>query len=341
MSLKKCSIRDVSALSGVSISTVSRILNNHEKAKTIPPEVHKRVQECARQLEYVPNANARRVFNHRAGIIGLLVPSYRQMKMHIFEDGHLRRLISGIEEGLGENKYRLLLIFNDEQFQENREYMSMIRSQDIDGLLVWGAQPDEQYWREPVEAGLPVVFAVTLPGKPEAPFNYVINATRESTRRALQLLLDHGHRHIMYLRETGKARFLVEQMDLVVREMEREQPELTLEWVDLGRKFEELPVERFRQPQSPSAILSYNYSMAEEAISALEAAGHRVPDDLEVVSCYSFQSKKSNVTTIVVDDFEIGRLAAEAIQKLIEQPDYRVQFEVPAQLIQRQTTKAQ
>ena len=166
MSLKKCSIRDVAALAGVSISTVSRILNNHEKAKTIPPEVHKRVQECARQLEYVPNANARRVFSHRAGIIGLLVPSYRQMKMHIFEDGHLRRLISGIEEGLGENKYRLLLIFNDEQFQENREYMSLIRSQDIDGLLVWGAQPDEEYWREPVEAGLPVVFAVTLPGKP-------------------------------------------------------------------------------------------------------------------------------------------------------------------------------
>ena len=59
MSLKKCSIRDVAALAGVSISTVSRILNNHEKAKTIPPEVHKRVQECARQLEYVPNANAR------------------------------------------------------------------------------------------------------------------------------------------------------------------------------------------------------------------------------------------------------------------------------------------
>lgn len=341
MSLKKCSIRDVAALAGVSISTVSRILNNHEKAKTIPPEVHKRVQECARQLEYVPNANARRVFSHRAGIIGLLVPSYRQMKMHIFEDGHLRRLISGIEEGLGENKYRLLLIFNDEQFQENREYMSLIRSQDIDGLLVWGAQPDEEYWREPVEAGLPVVFAVTLPGKPEAPFNYVINATREGARRALQLLLDRGHRRIMYLRETGKARFLVEQMDLAVREMEQQRPDLKLEWVDISRKCEDLPVERFRQPLPPTAILSYNYAMAEEAIGVLAAAGYRVPDNLEVVSCYSFQSKKGWVSTIVVDDFEIGRLAAEAIQKLIEQPDYRVRLEVPAELIQRKTTKAQ
>lgn len=60
-----------------------------------------------------------------------------------------------------------------------------------------------------------------------------------------------------------------------------------------------------------------------------------------MVSCYSFQSEKGWVSTIVVDDFEIGRLAAEAIQKLIEQPDYRVRLEVPAELIQRKTTKAQ
>ena len=81
--------------------------------------------------------------------------------------------------------------------------------------------------------------------------------------------------------------------------------------------------------------------IAMRAMRALREAGYRVPDNLEVVSCYSFQSKKGWVSTIVVDDFEIGRLAAEAIQKLIEQPDYRVRFEVPAELIQRKTTKAQ
>ena len=126
-----------------------------------------------------------------------------------------------------------------------------------------------------------------------------------------------------------------------MREMEQQRPDLKLEWVDISRKCEDLPVERFRQPLPPTAILSYNYAMAEEAIGVLAAAGYRVPDNLEVVSCYSFQSEKGWVSTIVVDDFEIGRLAAEAIQKLIEQPDYRVRLEVPAELIQRKTTKAQ
>ena len=117
---KKSTIRDVSQLAGVSISTVSRVLNNREKARTIPAEVRKRVLASAEQLNYVPNANARRVFTHRAGIIGLLVPSHTRMNMHIFEDGHLTRLISGVEAGIENSDFRLLLIFNDKRFMDDR-----------------------------------------------------------------------------------------------------------------------------------------------------------------------------------------------------------------------------
>lgn len=162
---KKSTIRDVSQLAGVSISTVSRVLNNREKARTIPAEVRKRVLACAEQLNYVPNADGSAgCFTHRAGIIGLLVPSHTRMNMHIFEDGHLTRLISGVEAGIENSDFRLLLIFNDKRFMDDREYMSLIQSQNIDGLLVWGAQPSETFWQEPVEAGLPIVFAVTVPG---------------------------------------------------------------------------------------------------------------------------------------------------------------------------------
>ena len=88
MIARKSTIRDVSQLAGVSISTVSRVLNNREKARTIPAEVRKRVLVCAEQLNYVPNANARRVFTHRAGIIGLLVPSHTRMNIYFRELGN-------------------------------------------------------------------------------------------------------------------------------------------------------------------------------------------------------------------------------------------------------------
>ena len=316
---KKSTIRDVSQLAGVSISTVSRVLNNREKARTIPAEVRKRVLACAEQLNYVPNANARRVFTHRAGIIGLLVPSHTRMNMHIFEDGHLTRLI------------------NDKRFMDDREYMSLIQSQNIDGLLVWGAQPSETFWQEPVEAGLPIVFAVTVPG-PLEQYNYTINATRAGTRKALELLASHGHRRILQLHETRNA-FLERQMDAEIAEFLRERPGITIDVQDIRSSGDEIAVPLFRRPGAPTAVLAYNYSMGVEAYGRLAEAGIRVPDEIEIVSCYSYQSRKSWVSTVVVDDYGIGRTAVKNLQKLIESPDRRLQAEIPFSFFFGQTTR--
>jgi transcriptional regulator, lacI family len=85
----------------------------------------------------------------------------------------------------------------------------------------------------------------------------------------------------------------------------------------------------FRRPGAPTAVLAYNYSMGVEAYGRLAEAGIRVPDEIEIVSCYSYQSRKSWVSTVVVDDYEIGRTAVKNLQKLIESPDRRLQAEIP------------
>lgn len=335
---RKSTIRDVSELAGVSISTVSRILNNREKAKTVPEEVRNRVLQCADELNYVPNANARRVFTHRAGIIGLLVPSHTRMDMHIFEDGHLTRLISGVEEGIGKSDYRLLLIFNDERFMKKREYMSLVQSQNIDGLLVWGAQPNETYWREPVEAGLPIMFAVTAPGKAEQ-FHFVGNATRQGTRIALDEFRRGGHRNILYIRDP-KKQFILSEIDTAIQQFQVDCPEIRLETLCLEfEQRDDLPYDRFLTPGGPTAILAYNYAMAADAVKALRNHGFRVPDDLEVIAAYSFRSRKNRMSTIEVDDFEIGRTAITNLLRLIESPEKPAQNEIPCRLFLGETTR--
>ena len=271
------------------------------------------------------------------GIIGLLVPSHTRMNMHIFEDGHLTRLISGVEAGIENSDFRLLLIFNDKRFMDDREYMSLIQSQNIDGLLVWGAQPSETFWQEPVEAGLPIVFAVTVPG-PLEQYNYTINATRAGTRKALELLASHGHRRILQLHETRNA-FLERQMDAEIAEFLRERPGITIDVQDIRSSGDEIAVPLFRRPGAPTAVLAYNYSMGVEAYGRLAEAGIRVPDEIEIVSCYSYQSRKSWVSTVVVDDYEIGRTAVKNLQKLIESPDRRLQAEIPFSFFFGQTTR--
>lgn len=339
MIARKSTIRDVSQLAGVSISTVSRVLNNREKAKTIPEEIRKRVFASARELSYVPNANVSRLFTHRSGIIGLVVPSYIKMGMHIFEDGHLRRLISGIEAGIGESECRLLLIFNDDRFRERREYMSLIQAQNVDGLIVWGAQPGEEYWREPVEAGLPILFAVTVPIESDR-CSYILNATRSGTVQAFETLADHGHRRILQLRETRNA-FLEQNMEAAAAEFSRLRPDVKIEVQDIRYSGTEIDLDRFRRPDGVTAVLTYNYSMAAEVRETLAANGIRVPEEVELISCYCYQSRNNRISSLVVNDFEIGRSAVRNLLQIIEQPDLIFREELPPEVFAGETTRVE
>jgi len=338
MIAKKTTIRDVSQAAGVSISTVSRVLNNREKAKTVPPEIREQVMKCAGDLNYVPNANVRRVFTRRAGIIGLVVPSFFKMKMHIFEDGHLRRLISGIEAGIETSDYRLLLIFNDDRFIAKKEYLSLIQSQNVDGLIVWGAQPGEDYWNEPVEAGLPVIFAVTIPGVPSG-FNYVVNANRIAVRTALDELVAKGHRKILYVNQKS-PQFLLAELDAGVEKYREEHPEVTIETFSIPEfEFDLISPKQFSVEDSPTAILAYNYAKAEGIFHVLVKEGLRIPEDAEMIACYSFTSRKNWISTMLVDDFEIGKETVLGLLQLIDEPSRKIQMVVPSKYSPGKTTR--
>ncbi len=322
----------------MSISTVSRVLNNREKAKTVPAEIRSKVLRCAEELNYVPNANVRRVFSRRSGIIGLVVPSYFKMKMHVFEDGHLRRLISGIEAGIEKSDCRLLLIFNDDRFMAKKEYMSLIQSQSVDGLIVWGAQPGEDYWREPVEAELPVIFVVTVPGAPSE-FNHVINATRQALYDALDYLAGRGHRNILYLADP-QPQFLLDELNAGVNEYRARHPELTIRTCYIpDSRFDTISRAQFPAENPPTAIFAYNYTMAEGVHEVLTRDGLRIPEEVEMIACYSFTSKKNWISTMLVDDFNIGQEAVARLQQLIEEPSQTIAVEIASKFFHGKTTR--
>lgn len=338
MAPPKTTIRDLSQATGVSISTISRILNNKDKARTIPEEIQERVKKYATELNYTPNINARRVFAHRAGIIGLLVPSYTNMFMHIFEDGHLTRLISGIEEGLAGSNNRLLLIFNDNRFKEQREYMSLIQSQSIDGLLVWGAQPEETFWREPVEAGLPIVFTVTAPGR-VTDFNYIGNATRQGTLDVLNELIRRGHRNILFIRNP-KQRFVPAAIIAAVQQFQAEHPEIRIDTLvrDIDKRGD-LPYDDFRTPGGYTALLAYNHKTAFDIWEALKQHGINVPQEIEIIALYSYPKREKGISTLEVNDFEIGRLATQNLLNLIDHPEEKFQIEITPNFFFGKTTR--
>ena len=199
MKRSTCSIRDLAEYVNVSPSTVSRVLNNKKSNVSITEATRRKIMKAAKKLNYTPNIHAKRLFGDKTNIIGLLVPSYERLGMHIFEDNHLVRIISGLEKSLRVNKYNLLLLFNDKDFVPQKRYLQLFREKQIDGLLVWGALEDDDYWDELRDSGFPYLFLVNAPREREK-FNHIVVDPYKATCKITDILLDKGHRKIAWIR---------------------------------------------------------------------------------------------------------------------------------------------
>jgi DNA-binding LacI/PurR family transcriptional regulator len=195
---KRCTIKDVAAYANVATSTVSRVLNNHDADLHTTEETRRKILEAARLLNYAPNINAKRLFGKCSSIIALVIPSHKSHGKHVFDDRHLTRIFSGIESALSRSGYRLLIVFNDERFVQQREYLSLFRQGAVDGMLVWGAYADQTFWEELLENNYPVVM-LSRSNFPLEHFSYVLHDYQTGGATALRYLLSHGHRQIAWL----------------------------------------------------------------------------------------------------------------------------------------------
>ena len=124
---RSCSIRDLARYVGLSTCTVSKVLNNWAGRK-IPPATQERVLAAARELNYVPNVNAQRLFRRRSGVIGLLVPAHPMTPGNVFGDSHFVDILSGMEPRLEESDYHLMLLFRNEEKRPDESYQRLFRA---------------------------------------------------------------------------------------------------------------------------------------------------------------------------------------------------------------------
>lgn len=118
-------IKDVAALSGVSVTTVSRVLN---KRSYISQETYKKVYNAMEQLDYQPNQLARNMYSQRTYFIGLLVPDIS----HPF----FAKMAHYIEIMLFSHGYKLILCNTQKNDAREQEYLNMLRQNKMDGAIV-------------------------------------------------------------------------------------------------------------------------------------------------------------------------------------------------------------
>ncbi len=192
---RRATMRDVAARSGVSLKTVSRVVNGESP---VSDEVRTRVQAAVEELGYRHNlaaSNLRRKAG-RATAVGALLQDVG--------DDFSARVLRALEDGLRERQVAILVASLDEQPERERALVDDLISRRVDGLVLMPATDDQSYLAPDVDAGLPTVFVDRAPNGVAADSVTVDDDAGgyEATRH----LLERGHRRIAVLSDLATIR---------------------------------------------------------------------------------------------------------------------------------------
>lgn len=329
-------IRQIAVRAGVSVASVSRVLNGLGGG----PDTVRRVQRAARELGYAPNSVARWLRSRRTGQIGVAVPD--------LADPASAALVREIQAAAGEAGYRLLLHSTHADAASELALLRELAQGYADGLVLHQTWSSEAHVAELARLRTPVVVIGSVPE--EAGTDSVVLDAAEATRIAVEHLYAAGCRQIGLVTgpsgtvagqasRAGHTRALV---DLGLADEERPSGRL-VESVDVQRAAGARATERLLARSDVDAIICGSDLVALGALHALRSAGRDVPQDVAVVAMDDTdlaQIALPSLTSVSFGAEECGRGAAELLfQRIAEPAAPPRQVRLVARLVLRESTR--
>ena len=301
-------LEEVARLAEVSTATVSRVFNKPSKVSVV---VQRRVREAASALHWIPNAAGRALASRRTHIAGAIIPT---LDSEIFA-----RQVSGLQKAFAENGFTLLLGCTNYDPAEGLNQVQTMVAQGIEALVLVG----ENYPPEAFELlqHRSVPFVVTYSFRQGSPYPSIGFDNRAAFRRIADHVVSLGHRRVAAIFQPIDANDrVVARLDGLRDGLRAGEIELRASDLHTGRSSIEFGAESLRRIMSsdtrPTAIICGNDNLALGAISAALDLGLRIPADLSVTGFddLAIASRFAPyLTTMWVDNLEIGRLAAEQL----------------------------
>jgi LacI family transcriptional regulator, galactose operon repressor len=313
-------IRELAELSGVSVATVSRVLNDYDDVSAATRE---RVLKLAHELEYTPTAAARTLVTKRSYVVGVVLSTgvdHPDIQHPFFQE-----VLVGLKRRLGAGGYDLLLLANEESGNAfgAYSYLQRCRHHRVDGVVLMGAQATEPDVRKLARSTIPCVAVdLDLVGRRTG---FVISDNTRGAQLALEHLHALGHERIATITGPTETRVGMDRFVGYREALERLGLPYREEYVADGDFYFESGAVAMQEllslPQPPTAVFAASDLMAAGAIRAIEEADLSVPADIAVVGFDDIQlaaMMQPALTTIRQDKLGLGAAAAEALLRMIE-----------------------
>lgn len=324
--MKTTTIKDIAQKAGVSVSTVSRVLNNHPSVK---PEKRQLVQQIIQQENFQPSMLARGMISNQTKNIGVLLSD--------INNPYFTDLVVQIELVSRELGYSLLMLNTStagsmktsDPVQRELNAFTIIMEKKVDGLIILGGEidqvkPNPRYIESLNKTSETIPTVIVGQANESINAMFLPRAINKGTTLAVQHLLSLGYRNIGFIGgETGIT--ITEERLAAFRQTLSIYSKVNEDWIvpsDFYAQSGYQSTEKLlAMDQLPEAILAINDKVALGAIRCLNDHHLNCPEDLAIVSCDAFLDSEyitPRLTTVDQNNKEIGKNAVQLLMKLLQ-----------------------
>jgi len=311
--LHMATIRDVARAAGVSIATVSRVINR--TAHTVNEATRARVLEAVQELNYTPNAVAKSLSTSRVDTIGVIIPD--------ISNPYYAEIVRGIQDGAEEAGYTVIIQNTDRSVQKTVRGINLFRERMADGVIFGGGVLPAA---EAEHAMAGQKFRAVVIGRQQVCFPAVRIDNVAASVDAVRHLASLGHTRIAFFPGPRGSTTMEDRLQGYKEGLERHNcpyDDRLIVWgpltLDDGyRRANEL---LSSLPVKPSAIIAGNDQLAIGVIRAASDRGLRVPHDLAVMGFDNIPLTAfyaPTLTTIDIPRYQMGVTAMRLLRQLIE-----------------------
>lgn len=311
------SIKDISAVCGVSIATVSKALNNH---RDISEETKAHIRQVAKEMGYFPNSAAKALKTNRTGNLGVLFSDDNHSGL---THDHFAYILDSFKKTAEQKGYDITFINTGENGIRKMSYLEHSRYRGFDGVVIACINFYDPEVEELVRSEIPVVTIDHI-------FNNricILSDHVKGMRDLLTYIYELGHRKIAYIHGADSsvtrnrlASFYrtAEQLGLKIPDdYVRESPYRDTESAYRMTK-------SLLSLKNPPTCICYPDDFASfGGMNAIKESGLRIPEDISIAGYDGIRAGRHiepQLTTINQDTARIGRLAAEKLVSLVENP---------------------
>ncbi|MFD1777634.1 LacI family DNA-binding transcriptional regulator [Fredinandcohnia salidurans] len=305
-------IQQVAQKAGVSVATVSRVLNN---ATSVSPKTRLKVENAIKDLNYEPSMLGRNLRNSESRLLLVLLPS--------ISNPFYTEIINGIQNTAITNNYNILLCETDSNPQRENIYFNMIKNKLADGVISMDPTVNMHKLNELAEN-----YSVILCSEYEegGSIPYVTIDNELAAYQAVKHLIKLGHERIALINSDEKFLYARQRRNGYERALKEFNLPIRDEWIYHTKELEfqngvQAMRVMFQLAEKPTAVFAVSDTLAIGALKGINGNGLHVPNDIALVGFdnISFSNMTNpTLTTISQPMYKMGSLAANMLISSIQ-----------------------